>query len=443
MRKYILIISKFILVIAFLNIFAFSVRHVTSGGTSLGVFTNALTTFSEFPGLIKEVLHEAKSPSRLYKADANFQSLNNLKYDVFALNASFNSSKWNVNLTNLKNDSIIHQWYITEEDFYLTENDLYSDLVQTFSHAEIWSPILLEDRSIIALSNNTFNLYKLDSKSNTIWHNTDHNVHHSVNLDKMGNIWACTRKVIKFSPDKDVKYYDDYITQFDTKNGKTLFNKSIRDILLDNGLDYLVYGLSNHRGASYQIDPFHLNDIEPVINDGPFWKKGDLFLSLRSRSMILLYRPSKNKVLRVIQGPFFNQHDVDIQSDSIISIFNNNRSDIVLKNSTITNSNEIIETQQNMNPTLNKNSEIVVYNFKDSTFNFIYPSQFEKNKIYTETEGLHHVLSNGDMFIESQNDGKIYIFNEKEVLLKKYINPVYNNLVERPHWVRIYENINF
>ena len=37
--------------------------------------------------------------------------------------------------------------------------------------------------------------------------------------------------------------------------------------------------------------------------------------------MIILYRPETNEIIKVITGPFTNQHDVDILSDDEISIF--------------------------------------------------------------------------------------------------------------------------
>ena len=40
--------------------------------------------------------------------------------------------------------------------------------------------------------------------------------------------------------------------------------------------------------------------------------------------MVLLYRPSTNKVLWHKMGPWMHQHDVDIISNHEISIFNNN-----------------------------------------------------------------------------------------------------------------------
>ena len=77
----------------------------------------------------------------------------------------------------------------------------------------------------------------------------------------------------------------------------------------------------------YDNDPIHLNDIQPVNFDGEFWKKGDVFLSLRHQSMVLLYRPSTNEIIWKGTGPFFHQHDVDILDNHRISIFNNNSKD--------------------------------------------------------------------------------------------------------------------
>lgn len=428
------IFSKFILIIAFLNLFAFSVLYVFKGGTKLGIFTNPIKKFSEFPLLVKDVFQEVKSSSRLVKYDVDFHPLNNLEYDVFAINARYDSLKWIISLSNLKNDSIIHRWYLNEKDYLQTTDHI-------FSHATVAGSVLLEDKSIIIQNSKTFNLFRLDGQSKIVWHNTDHLFHHAMNLDKEGNMWVCTRKVIELSNYKDKEYLDDYITKIDTENGNTLYNKSVSEILIDNELGYLVYGIGNQIGvATNLLDPFHINDIEPVLKDGPFWNAGDLFLSFRHRSMILLYRPSTNRVLRIITGPFFNQHDVDIQSDSTISLFNNN---VSYSSSTSNTNNLIPELKLTPNPEFNKFSQVLKYNFSDSTFTPIYLSQFIDNKILTQTDGLHHILSNGDMFVESQNEGKVYIFNENEVILKKYFNPVIDNQVEPPWWVSIYENTNF
>ena len=53
-------------------------------------------------------------------------------------------------------------------------------------------------------------------------------------------------------------------------------------------------------------DPIHLNDIQPVNFNGDYWEKGDVFLSLRNQSMIVLYRPSTNQIVWKTQGPFIS-----------------------------------------------------------------------------------------------------------------------------------------
>ena len=90
---------------------------------------------------------------------------------------------------------------------------------------------------------------------------------------------------------------------------------AINEIFAENNLSHLIVT------AKETGNPFHLNDIQPVLTDGSFWKKGDLFLSLRNLSMIMLYRPSTNKVLWHQQGPWIYQHDVDIMSENDLSIF--------------------------------------------------------------------------------------------------------------------------
>ena len=40
-------------------------------------------------------------------------------------------------------------------------------------------------------------------------------------------------------------------------------------------MEHLIIGKLN----TFSNDPIHLNDIEPVLIDGPFWKKDDVFLN--------------------------------------------------------------------------------------------------------------------------------------------------------------------
>ena len=76
-------------------------------------------------------------------------------------------------------------------------------------------------------------------------------------------------------------------------DGEILFDKSISNIFIENGLEYLLFANGKH---TWNKDPLHINDIEPVDFDG-ILEKGEFFLSLRNLSMIVLYRPSSNKII--------------------------------------------------------------------------------------------------------------------------------------------------
>jgi hypothetical protein len=89
-------------------------------------------------------------------------------------------------------------------------------------------------------------------------------------------------------------------------------------------------------------------------------EQGDVFLSIRNQSAIIHYRPSTNKVINYITGPFAQQHDVDIISDKEISIFNNN--------------NFFVN---------NEHSEVVIYNFETKKFRKLFNDQLQKENFKT------------------------------------------------------------
>ncbi|MAX79509.1 MAG: hypothetical protein CL843_04950 [Crocinitomicaceae bacterium] len=420
-------ISFVILGVALLNLFAYAVVYVHEGGENLGFLTHPLKEFSEFPKVIFEVAQEVEKPEYSIVADSNFLSENKMSYDLYGMNGRVEKGNWLISLKNLRNDSIIHEWNLLEKDFHKTDRE--------FTHSEPRGPILLADKSVIVTCDESKNMFRIDKDSKVIWHNTDQQYHHAINLSADSNIWASSR--MKLSNKKNrLSYWDNSICKIDLKTGETLYKKSMTKVFHENNLEYMLFGKSNRIHDSGE-DPMHLNDVEPILEDGKYWKKGDVLLSFRHISAVLLFRPSTGKVIRVIQGSFYGQHDVDILNDSTITVFNNNIS-------TIKKGTWGIDTSfVAVNETFNRISGVVAYHFNDSTFTTLLSDQFEEEKVYTFTQGLHHVLSNGDVFVESQNNGKIYVLSKEGTLLKKYYNDLEDIYVQRPHWTRTYEDINF
>lgn len=231
------------------------------------------------------------------------------------------------------------------------------------------------------------------------------------------------------NPDgKIIGYEDDYLVQIDSETGKMLYHKSIGDILIENSYEGLLLG-----GQLY--DAIHLNDIQPVLEDGLHWNRGDLFVSIRNRNTILHFRPSTNELLRAISGPFLKQHDVDVISSEEISIFNNNA---IFAHQYTSEGNNDSELRTDI-----QSSDVVLYNYPLDSFYYPFRNYFIEENIYTGTEGLSEILSNGDIYVESQNNGKMYISRENETIWSGYFEASKDGYVQTPCWVRIYETLNF
>ena len=439
MKRYIKKAGFVVVLVTVLCLFASSIKHVTTGGTRLGFLTNPLKVFSEFPSTTYKVLtsKEIKGISLTYKLkNTSFKEVNHLNYDVFGLNSFFNNEehRWDIKLFNFRNDSVLYSWYLHKESFFKSGEYHY----QT---SRLKNPILLPGRSLVAASVESNNLYRLDKDSKVIWHNTAKNFHHSLNLSVDGNIWACTSAIRKFrlgSKAKLKSIRDDFVTKIDVETGQIIYDKSVCEILIDNGYKNYVYGFSNDGNPTIESDPIHLNDIQPIYQTGPFWQKGDLLLSLRHKSLVIHFRPGNNKIIRLINGPFLNQHDVDVISDSEIAIFNNNTTNIGLD---VVESNNSAFDEERIGDNL-LNSGIIIYNYRDSTYSDYLQDLFVKENIYSRTEGSYEFLKTGDICIENQNDAIIYIMNSDSILMKKQFNTLDANFVHLPNWVRIYENIN-
>ena len=277
-------------------------------------------------------------------------------------------------------------------------------------------PIVLDDGSLISFSTNQ-PIFKIDFCSKLKWINDEEMFHHGQNLDRNGDIWVIaridpqSRYVSRYYYDE---YSDDAIVKIDV-NGNILYKKSVTEILIENDVVLETFVFNNY--ISKQNDPIHLNDIEPAFQNTEYWKKDDLFLSIRDQNAIVHYRPSTNKVLNVITGPFIGQHDVDIISDKEISIFNNNQ---FIKD--------------------NKYSEVLVYNFETKTFKKIFNDQLQKNNFKTETNGLSEIFRDGALMVEETIHGRIILFNNQGQKEWEYVNKDKNGNIGRLFWSRIIED---
>jgi Arylsulfotransferase (ASST) len=288
---------------------------------------------------------------------------------------------------------------------------------------EMQHPIL-EDNGDLTFHGNKAPQVKIDFCGKLLWVNDDHVFHHSIEKDQEGNYWV-PAKLFPYAVKKELigeeygNYEDDAIVQI-SPEGKVVYRKSVSEILIENNYKSFLFA----QRTSYFHDPVHLNDIQPALQDGTYWKQGDVFLSLKKIAMILHFRPSTNKLVNVITGNFFNQHDIDIISDREISIFNNN----------------VLHAKHNKN--LITNNKILIYNFETKQFSEKFASGMKKNKIKTISQGLSDILKDGSMLVEEQNYGRILFFNSEGKLEWEFVNRADNNKMYRVKWSRIIEDKN-
>ena len=279
-------------------------------------------------------------------------------------------------------------------------------------------PLILQDGSLIS-DGDYAPLFKINFCSDLIWVNQEERFHHSIEMDEnQNNIWTAAQ-LFPYSKNVEKVYLnkfgfnDDAIAKLNT-DGKILFTKSIIEILIENKiLGEIIFVQSE--------DPIHLNDIQPANKTTKYWKKGDLFISIPKQYSIMHYRPSNNKVINYIKGPFYAHHDVDIISDKEISIFNNNNSFI----------NE------------NKYSEVLIYNFETKTFKKKFNQSLINDNFKTQSQGLSEILKDGSMLVEEQNYGRLIFYNKEGEKEWEYVNKDKNGDIFYISWSRIIEDEKF
>lgn len=409
------------------------IRHALLKGPSFKSIQPLIIFIAEVPYNTKKViktlldpLHELKVKNDRFKNLSKFKFYQKKNSDYLLILSRYDGDKEQsiVEIINLNNFKTLHKFepnFDKINDETLTkELDRFKNL-GTDNHQKryfITHPLVEEDGSIIFQSDSP--LVKLDICGNVKWINDDFIFHHSIERDFKGNYVV----PVKFDPSsvdkkyigKNSKQFEDHGIAIVNKKGETIYSKSLFDIFVENGLEFYVFGINEF----FYNNPFHLNDIQPALSDGEHWEKDDLFLSLRHKSMIMIYRPKINKIIKILNGPFLNQHDVDIISDHKISIFNNNSKNII-------NKKYLIET----------NSEILEYDFKTQKYEKIMNDTLKKLNFKTTTQGLHEILKNGSIFLEETNSSRLVMLDKDGNLIWEYVNRSDKNELFKIKWSRI------
>ena len=412
---YLVIILSILFAIAFGSL----VRQELVGETKLGWASKTALFLSEMHVIVKKSLMNTNRREDRFPSLEGFVGTPNAQESYLLLSRYDGNLKQGiVELVDLTNFKVLHVWnpdidafndlLEQEDEFeYLLSN--FNDKSSYFRHAKLTAGGGLLFKEFTPLR-------KIDACSNLIFQNTSDTFHHSIEIDIEGNIWVPSHlyppslplKKIGMDTSANGGYLDDAIVKL-SSDGETLYEKSVSQIFIDNGLEYLLFsvGASHSTGrGDFDSDPIHLNDIQPVDFDSQYWKKEDVFLSLRHQSMVLLYRPSSNKIIWKGTGPFFHPHDVDILDDHRISVFNNNSKNFI--------DGDIVDG----------NNQVIIYDFKTNEYSTYLSESLMKQDVRTVTEGRSQILPNGDLFVEETNYARTLYFNADGSMRWSHFNRV-------------------
>ncbi|MDX8338264.1 arylsulfotransferase family protein [Draconibacterium sp. IB214405] len=418
MKKALTTFSFTVIFLFLLAVFGWMVSHIKDGDKNFGFLTGPVKFMYTFPDMFSKSVEEVKTlPKTFVPTPDDFKSINHLEEDVLALYAYSDTGRTrSIVLQNLKNDSIYYKWNVKNPHQ---------------EHDRINNPLLFPNKELVYNFEGK-GMQRIDSLGNVLWKQNKIHANHSLNLDSNGDIWVCTFEPVYYATGlyylrgQSVFFKDNFITKIESDTGEILFHKSVAEILKEN--DLAAYLLK----SEVVKDPLHINDIEPAFKTTPYYNEGDLFISLRSPSIIFHYRPSTNEVLNVIEGPFVSQHDVDFIGDDKLVFFNNNYYAVGS-----TGGKAVPADSSKLVIAGDFYSNLVEYDFKGDKLSFVGDSIFRANKIFTYTEGLVDFLDSSTYFVEEQNTGVVWIIKEDEVLYKNVFQSQHKGYHHLTNWTRI------
>lgn len=410
----------FILILLFISLVPFlsyGIGHSVLNGAS-GKFKNIEKFFLELSKIVPNTLklfndHEDFKYKFKLKNEIAITNYENSNDFMLVPRYDLDKSRSLIDLVYIKEKKTIHTWTHDVDNINklskLDNSQVNLKRDHGLNRYMYRDPLLLEDGSVIVHGHTP--LLRIDKCNNVQWV-IDKLFHHSIELSDDNFIWTGTREIPGNYNFLHEDYWDDKIAKLDL-DGKLLYEKSVTDIFYENNMEHYI--TSSYIG----FDPIHLNDVQPVNFSSEYWKKGDVFLSLRHLSMLVLYRPSTNKVIWYKQGNWRYQHDIDVLNDEEISFFDNNNK---------------------LNADPGELSYVKIYNFKNNSIENRFLKLSEKEKILSEASGNHEIIDENTVIIEETTGGRIisgnkdgsvnWIYSSQGYInLSKYINSELANKV--------------
>ena len=312
-----------------------------------------------------------------------------------------------------RGNAIVHSWNVDwfkdwPNPTHLREEEIPKAPPGTHVHG-----IVANERGEIVFNFEDLGLVKMDKDSNILWR-LPIRTHHCVYRAASGNLWVCAfddaRNVTDEFPSVSGRY-DEMVMEV-SPDGQVLRKIHLIDLLEHNGLRGLLYvksSLEPETIGKVSEDILHTNDVE-VFPDGMeegFFKHGDIMVSLRNISTILVFDPETQRVKFRSTGMVNQQHDPDFVDGNTITVLDNN-------------------------PHYYKGgglfSRIVEIAAPSGDLRVIFQGD-EKHPFFTNIMGKHQWLPNGNLLITEAKNGRGFEVTPQGELVWEFRNKLDDNLL--------------
>jgi hypothetical protein len=329
-----------------------------------------------------------------------------LAFDGYTFVTAYRNGRFGMSLIDMQGNTV-HSWDKAISELYPDGPPPFLDELPADADANIQGSVLLPNGDVV------FNLYntgtvRLDRCSNVVWLLAEP-THHSVELTWDGNFiisahadkgyeWVPERYRLDPAPDRG--FYYNQTVLIVSPEGRVIRSIPLLDSIHRSGYEALLVA-GSAGGELFEnrinfVDPLHLNDAEmlsPAMADKfPLFEAGDIMVSVRRPSFILVLDGKTGDVKWATAGQFHMQHDPDFLPNGNILIYDNRVTvdDTGRRGGPLPGSSRIIE----MDPV----SQKIVWSYDGAA----------EQKFYAHRRGLADRLPNGNVLAVDPEEGRVF-----------------------------------
>lgn len=404
------------------TIFGSAVRHVVKGGILLGKVGILVENIAKFPGkvIILFKSHSTEISPQILKAKEKYliKDYNLSKnYDGYLLVSSYDQDGSHIYLLDIENKKKIYEWRPPLNQIYKRAPN-FTEGINTPRYYRSQHPLFFKNGDLV-FSSGDGPLLRL-SKCNEIKWIVSDQFHHSIHFDETTNIIYAIKTFKKNK--NNLLFLEDGFSLIKPNSGEVIKEYSIHEILMeDEGSLGLVYGV-----GEFEKDRYHINSVIPIKNSDNFFEKGDLVISIRNLSTVIVFRPKEKKIVWKKTGPWINQHDARYLGNGKMSIFANN----------------IVRGLPQKYEFVIDHSDIFFLNIKDEKIERPFKDIFVKSK--QRSGGIYRPINDDEGIVELHSDAKIMKISKTKGILWEHQNYLGNDKKGNINWSRyiLKDNIN-